>query len=266
MIDPGCFGHVCPPWFATKFPVVSASNVEAVAANDVALQHYGQKVVYGHVTTTSGRHVLIHITFDMMSVCKPLLSTSALKRRGVAIIFSHDYDRIIFRNETVNLVSHESHSYLRVTMTSGVPHRKAMVMTRENVSMDVDEEEYAADGDEMPEAREALDGDRRAVADADQAGQLAISGETKTPRALLTPEPPTDAARMLHYTTLTYQAEIGSHSAWQVAQEVLRTDELWRTSQRTLWRSSRQTACSCVQWLRAKRSHASHWWKRAVEQ
>ena len=31
-----------------------------------------------------------------MSVRKPLLSTSALKRRGVTIIFNHDYDRIIF--------------------------------------------------------------------------------------------------------------------------------------------------------------------------
>ena len=31
-----------------------------------------------------------------MSVRKLLLSTPALKRRGVTIIFNHDYDRIIF--------------------------------------------------------------------------------------------------------------------------------------------------------------------------
>ena len=67
-------------------------------------------MVYGHVTTSSGR-VLIQITFHVMSVRKPLLSTSALKRRGVTIIFNHDYDRMIFRNETVNLVSHDCHSY-----------------------------------------------------------------------------------------------------------------------------------------------------------
>ena len=48
MIDSGCFGHVCPPWFAPQFPMVSSTNVEAVAASNVALQHYGQKVVYGH--------------------------------------------------------------------------------------------------------------------------------------------------------------------------------------------------------------------------
>ena len=30
--------------------MVSSTNVEAVAANNVALQHYGQKVVYGHMT------------------------------------------------------------------------------------------------------------------------------------------------------------------------------------------------------------------------
>ena len=55
MIDSGCFGHVCPPWFAPQFPMVSSANVDAVAANNVALQHYGQNVVYGHVTTNSGR-------------------------------------------------------------------------------------------------------------------------------------------------------------------------------------------------------------------
>ena len=36
MIDSGCFGHVCPPWFAPPFPMVSSTNVEAVAANNVA--------------------------------------------------------------------------------------------------------------------------------------------------------------------------------------------------------------------------------------
>ena len=55
MIDSGCFGHVCPPWFSPQFPMVSSTNVEAVAANNVALQHNGQKVVYGHVMTNSGK-------------------------------------------------------------------------------------------------------------------------------------------------------------------------------------------------------------------
>ena len=116
MIDSGCFGHVCPPWFAPQFPMVSSTNVEAVAANTVALQHYGQKVVYGHVMTNSVRRIFIQITIDVMSVRKPLLSTSALKRRGATIIFNHDYDLIIFRNETVNLVSHDCHSNLHITL------------------------------------------------------------------------------------------------------------------------------------------------------
>ena len=96
MIDSGCFGHVCTPWFAPQFPMVRSTNVEAVAAKKVALQHYGQKVVYGHVMTNSGRRTLIQITFDVMNVRKPLLSTSALEHRGVTIIFNHYYDRIIF--------------------------------------------------------------------------------------------------------------------------------------------------------------------------
>ena len=181
--------------------MVSSTNVEAVAANNVALQHYGQKVVYGHVTTNSGRRILIQNTFDVMSVRKPLLSTSALKRRGVTTIFNHDNDRIIFRNETVNLISHDCHSYLHITLANGIPSRKAMVMVGENVANDVDEEVYGNDGVERHEAQEASAGDRRAIADADEAGQLDISGEAKTARTLRTPEPPADAARMAHNAT-----------------------------------------------------------------
>ena len=186
MIDSGCFGHVCPPWFAPQLPMVSSTNVEAVAAKNVALQHYGQKVVYRHVMTNSGRRILIQIAFDVMNVRKPLLSTSALKRRGVTIIFNHDFDRIIFRNETVNLVSPDCHSYLHITLTNGIPHHKAMVMAGESAANDVDEEVYGNDGAERHEAQEASAGDRRAIADADQAGQLDISGQTKTARILST--------------------------------------------------------------------------------
>ena len=181
--------------------MVSSTIVDAVAANSVALQHYGQKVVYGHVMTNSGRRIFIQITFDVMSVRKPLLSTSAPKHRGVTIIFNHDYDRIIFRKETVNLISHDCHSYLHITLANGIPLRKAMVMAGENATSDVDEEVYVNDAVERHEAQEASAGDRRAIADADQAGQLDISGETNTARIIRTPEPPTDAARMAHNET-----------------------------------------------------------------
>ena len=146
MIDSGCFGHVFPPWFAPQFPMVSSTNVEAVAANNVALQHYGQKVVDGHVMTNSGRRILIQITFDVMNVRKPFLSISALKLRDVTIIFNHDHDRFIFRNETVILVFHDCHPYLKITLTNGIPPRKVMVMTGENAANDLDEELYGNDG------------------------------------------------------------------------------------------------------------------------
>ena len=106
-----------------------------------------------------------------------------------------------FGHETVNLVSHDCHSYLHITLTNGIPPRKAMVMVGENAANDVNEEVYGNDGAERQEAQEASAGDRRAIADADQAGQLDISGETKTARTLRTPEPPTDAARMAHNAT-----------------------------------------------------------------
>ena len=159
------------------------------------------KVVYGHVMTNSGKRILILSTFDVMNVRKPLLSISALKHRGVTIIFNHDDDRIIFLNETVNWVSHDFHSYLHVILTNGIPPRKALVMAGESATNDVDEEVYDNDGTERNEAREASAGDRRAVADADQAGQLDISGEAKTAKSLRTPELPTDAARMAHNAT-----------------------------------------------------------------
>ena len=63
--------------------MVSSTNVEVVAANNVALQHYGQQVVCGHVMANSGRRILIQITFDVMNVREPLSGTSALKHRGV---------------------------------------------------------------------------------------------------------------------------------------------------------------------------------------
>ena len=73
MIASGCCGHVCPSRFAPQIPVTSASNSKAVA-----LHH--------HVTTNSGRRVSVQITFDVMSVRRPLLIiTSALKRRGKSI-------------------------------------------------------------------------------------------------------------------------------------------------------------------------------------
>ena len=69
MIDSGCLSTmVC-----TSVPNGEFYKVEAVAANNVALQQYGQKVVHGHVTTNSGRRILIQITLDVMSVRKLLL-------------------------------------------------------------------------------------------------------------------------------------------------------------------------------------------------
>ena len=60
--------------------------------------------------------------------------------------FNLDYDRITFRNETVNLISHDCHSYLHITLANGIPPRKAMVMAGENAATDVDEEVYGNDG------------------------------------------------------------------------------------------------------------------------
>ena len=101
----------------------------------------------------------------------------------------------------MNLISHDCHSYQHLTLANGIPHRKAMMMAGENVANDVDEEIHVGDRVEGHEAQEASAGDRRVITDADQAGQLDISGETRAARTLRTPEPPTDAARMAHNAT-----------------------------------------------------------------
>ena len=78
--------------------------------------------------------------FDVINGRKPLLITSALKHRDVTIIFKHDYDRIIFRNETVNLISHDCHSCLHITLKNGVPPCKVLVMAGEKATNDVNNE------------------------------------------------------------------------------------------------------------------------------
>ena len=136
----------------------------------------------------------------------------------------------------------------------------------ESATNDVDEEEEVYDnaGNVRNEAREASAGDRRAIADAGQAGQLDISGEAKTARSQRTPEPPTDAARMAHNATHVLFRDWCPICVASL-DEVLRSDELWWTRQRIHCRNSRQTSCSFEQWQSAELSHVSHSWKRAVD-
>ena len=95
-----------------------------------------------------------------------------------------------FRNETVNLISHDCQSviptYTSLWRMESRP-AKGMVMAGEIAANDVDEEVYGNDGAERHEAQEASAGDRRAIADADQAGQLDNSGETRTARTRTLP-------------------------------------------------------------------------------
>ena len=74
----------------------------------------------------------------------------------------------------MNLISHECHSYLHITLANGLLPRKATVLAGEHAANDVDEEVYGNDGAERREAQEASAGDRRAIAKADQAGKLDI--------------------------------------------------------------------------------------------
>ena len=90
-------------------------------------------------------------------------------------------------------------------------------MAGESATNDVDEEVYDNAGNERNEAREASAGDRRAIADADQAGQLDISGEANRRQML----------REWHTTRHMFHSEIGVQSVLRVVDEFLRADELW---------------------------------------
>ena len=119
------------------------------------------------------------------------------------------------------MISHDCHSYLHIILTNGIPPRKAMVMAGESATNDVDEEVYDHDGNERNEAREASAGDRRAIADADQAGQLDIK-----PQEYYVLLKRRQMLREWHTTQHTFHSEIGAHSLLRVADEVLRADEL----------------------------------------
>ena len=113
----------------------------------------------------------------------------------------------------------------------------------------MDEEVYGDDGAERREAQEASAGDRRAVAVADQAGQLDISGETLTIRTLRTPEPPTDAARMAHNATHVPLRDWCPFSVASRGRSSPHRRVVVNKTADTL-PNSRQITCSCEQWQR----------------
>ena len=122
----------------------------------------------------------------------------------------------------------------RCVARAGAPHSRKESLHRKAM---VDEEVYAGDGDETSEALKASDGDRRTIADADQAGQLAISGERKTSRA--------------DFVESLMDGALHDPRTWTRLVPILRG-------------KSRETTCSYVQWLRAERCHASRSRQRAV--
>ena len=155
------------------------------------------------------------------------------------------YDRIIFRNETVNLVSHDCHSYLHVR------HFDEWNFSLQSIGDGWREcDKWCGRRSLRQRWKREKKGSRSFSwwsTRHRRCGQLDISGEAKTARSLRTPEPPTDAARMAHNATHVH-SEIGVQSVLRVVDEVLRTHELWWTRQRIHCRNSRQTTWLFEQW------------------
>ena len=106
--------------------------------------------------------------------------------------------------------------------------------------------------------------DEQTIADADQAGQLDISGEAKIARSLRTPEPPTDAARMLHNAThVPFRDRCPICVASRGRSSPHRRVVVNKTAD-TLPKF--QTDYMFIRTVaESKLSHVSHSWKRAVE-
>ena len=104
-------------------------------------------------------------------------------------------------------------------------------MAGECATHDVDEV-YDNDGNERNEAREALAGDRRAIAERIKLNSLTflVKRKLQDHYVLLNRR---QMLREWHTTRHMFHSEIGVRSVLRVVDEVLRTDELWRTRRRT---------------------------------
>ena len=132
------------------------------------------------------------------------------------IIFNRDYDRIIFRNETVNLVSHVFLFCLFVFFKNGILPCKALVMVGESALNDVDEEVHDNTGNERNEARGSTSNRR--------CGSNRTVGRAKIVTSLRILEQPTDVVRMAHDAThAPFRFPICVASPWRK----FFSDELW---------------------------------------
>ena len=141
--------------------------------------------------TNSGGRILIQITFDVMNV----LSTSALKHRGVTIIFNYDYDASFSKRDSEFgvsrlscLLTHHSGEWNPISQSDG-DGRKRMRQTTWPDSLIFLVQRKLQDHYVLLNHRQML--------------------------------------REWHTTRHTFHSEMGARSVLRVVDEVLRTDELW---------------------------------------
>ena len=266
MIDSGCFGHVCPPWFAPQFPMVSSTNVDAVAANNVALQHYGQNVVYGHVMTNSGRRLLDpgHIWRDERAqTFLELFCTETSWRHNhlqswlwLHHFFERDSEFGVSRLSFI--FQHHSDEWNTSSQRDGDGWREC--------------DKWRGWGSLRQRWSRETWGSRsfswwstsnRRCGSSLDSLILLVKRNLQEYYVLLNHR---QMLREWHTTRHTFNSEIGARPMLRVADEVLRTDELWWTRPRIRCRNSRQASYSFEQLQRSEFSHVSHSWKRSVEQ
>ena len=100
-----------------------------------------------------------------------------------------------------------------------------MVMAGEIAATDVDEEVYGNDGAERHEAQEASDGDDQSPMRIKRDSLIFLVKRKLQECYVLLNHPQT--LREWHTTRHTFHSEIGVQSVLRVADQVLRTDELW---------------------------------------
>lgn len=111
LVDSGAYDHVCPREFAPMFALTTSSKPRhAMSADGSPIQHSGERRVLAELC--GGTRVLI--TFQVMSVSRPILSVHQLaKRNWIFIVGAQPSQAYVEKNKRrVALVVHEGLYYV----------------------------------------------------------------------------------------------------------------------------------------------------------
>ena len=116
MVSTGVATHVCPPWFAQEFPILTLTadkEPQLRTATDDEIKLYGYKLVYMH--NVEGQPVVI--PFYVCDVPQPIVAVSRLEEQGFELTFKEGQPTVRHaKGFNTTLVKKHSLYYLRTTV------------------------------------------------------------------------------------------------------------------------------------------------------